>query len=147
MEGTPSVGLQEAVLKALSNWKDCNTRSRRSEFWWVYLICVLIEIPLAVLAQIIMDKFISIVGLIIYLVALVIALFMICVMFSLAIRRLHDTGREGWWILIGLVPVVGGVILLVFMILDSQREANDYGPSSKYSSSSSPGEDSSSKMV
>ena len=142
MEGTPRVGLQEAILKAITNLKDCNSRSRRSEFWWVWLICALIEIPLSVLAQIIMIEFNTIVGLIIYFVVLAIAIFMMCVMIPLAIRRLHDSGRTGWWILIGFVPLVGEIILLIFMIKDSQREANDYGPSSKYSSSSSGGDSS-----
>ena len=47
------------------------------------------------------------------------------------VRRLHDTGRSGWWILIGLVPFVGGIVLLVFMFLDSQPGNNQYGPNPK----------------
>ena len=50
---------------------------------------------------------------------------------GLAVRRLHDTGRSGWWILIGLVPLIGGIILLVFYVLDSQPGTNRYGPNPK----------------
>ena len=50
---------------------------------------------------------------------------------AVTIRRLHDTGRSGWWCLIGLVPVVGGIVLLVFMCLDSTPGANAYGPNPK----------------
>jgi len=52
---------------------------------------------------------------------------------GLAVRRLHDTGRSGWWILIGLVPLIGGIILLVFYVLDSQPGTNQYGPNPKES--------------
>jgi len=47
------------------------------------------------------------------------------------IRRLHDTGRSGWWLFIGLIPLIGAIILLVFMVSDSQPETNQYGPSPK----------------
>jgi uncharacterized membrane protein YhaH (DUF805 family) len=51
---------------------------------------------------------------------------------AVAVRRLHDTGRSGWWLLIGLIPLVGPIVLLVFYLLDSDREPNAYGPSPKY---------------
>ena len=50
--------------------------------------------------------------------------------FSVSIRRLHDTGRSGWWWLIGLTGI-GGIVLLVFYCLDSQPGANKYGPNPK----------------
>ena len=46
-------------------------------------------------------------------------------------RRLHDIGKSGWWWLIVLVPFVGAIVLLVFMFLDSQPGANEYGPNPK----------------
>lgn len=49
---------------------------------------------------------------------------------AVQVRRLHDTGRTGWWILIGLVPIVGGIVLLVFCVLDSVPD-NAYGPNPK----------------
>jgi len=52
---------------------------------------------------------------------------------AVAIRRLHDTGRSGWWILIGLVPLVGPIVLLVFFVQDSQPGSNQYGPNPKES--------------
>jgi uncharacterized membrane protein YhaH (DUF805 family) len=50
---------------------------------------------------------------------------------AVTVRRLHDTGRTGWWILIGLIPVIGGIVLLIFMLLDSESGANQYGPNPK----------------
>jgi uncharacterized membrane protein YhaH (DUF805 family) len=49
---------------------------------------------------------------------------------AVAIRRLHDTSRTGWWILIGLIPIVGWIILIVFYVQDSHPD-NKYGPSPK----------------
>ena len=46
---------------------------------------------------------------------------------SVTIRRLHDTGRIGWWCLINLVPVVGWIVFLVYMVQDSQSGTNQYG--------------------
>jgi len=45
-------------------------------------------------------------------------------------RRLHDTGRSGWWLLIGLIPLVGWIILLVFFVQDS-KPSNQHGPNPK----------------
>ena len=48
-----------------------------------------------------------------------------------AVRRLHDTGRHGGWLLVGLVPVVGGAVLLYFLSRDSQAGNNRYGANPK----------------
>ncbi|MBB2988503.1 DUF805 domain-containing protein [Terracoccus luteus] len=50
---------------------------------------------------------------------------------ALTVRRLHDTGRSGWWIFLGMIPVIGSIVLLVFYATDSQRGANQYGKSPK----------------
>lgn len=47
---------------------------------------------------------------------------------GLGVRRLHDTGRSGWWLLIALVPIVGAIVLLIYFVQDSQPGANAYGP-------------------
>ena len=47
------------------------------------------------------------------------------------VRRLHDTNRSGWWILIGFIPLVGPLIMLVFTLQDSEPSANQYGPNPK----------------
>jgi uncharacterized membrane protein YhaH (DUF805 family) len=50
---------------------------------------------------------------------------------AVSVRRLHDTNRTGWWIFIGLVPLVGAIILIVFYATDSQPGDNQYGPNPK----------------
>lgn len=50
---------------------------------------------------------------------------------AVSIRRLHDTNRSGWWLLISLVPVIGTIVLIIFMVQDSQPDTNQYGPNPK----------------
>ena len=50
---------------------------------------------------------------------------------AVAIRRLHDTGRTGWWLLLALIPLIGAIVLIVFYCLDSQPGENEYGPNPK----------------
>jgi len=51
---------------------------------------------------------------------------------SLTVRRLHDIGKSGWWYLIGIIPLVGGILLLVWYCKDSQPGSNQWGHSPKY---------------
>lgn len=50
---------------------------------------------------------------------------------GVSIRRLHDTGRSGWWMLVGFVPLIGVLVLLVFMAQDSKPGQNQYGANPK----------------
>ncbi|MDE6380920.1 MAG: DUF805 domain-containing protein, partial [Muribaculaceae bacterium] len=47
---------------------------------------------------------------------------------GIAVRRLHDIGKSGWWIFISLVPIVGWILLIVWYCKDSQMQTNEYGP-------------------
>lgn len=50
---------------------------------------------------------------------------------AMSVRRLHDTGRSGWFLLLNLIPYIGGIIIFVFSVLDSQPGTNQYGPNPK----------------
>ena len=50
---------------------------------------------------------------------------------AVGVRRLHDTGRSGWWLLIGFIPLIGAIVLIVFFLFDSQPGTNAYGPNPK----------------
>jgi uncharacterized membrane protein YhaH (DUF805 family) len=47
---------------------------------------------------------------------------------AVLVRRLHDTGKSGWWVLLGFVPLAGGIVLLVFTVQQSEAAENTYGP-------------------
>lgn len=59
------------------------------------------------------------------------ALAMILPSIAVTVRRLHDTSRSGWWLLISLIPLIGGIVLLIFVCLDSTSGTNAYGPNPK----------------
>ncbi|MGW4226533.1 DUF805 domain-containing protein [Streptomyces bauhiniae] len=97
-------------------------RARRQEYWMFVLFNLIISIVLAIVDAA-LDT--SILGIVYFLAVLIPAL-------AVTVRRLHDTSRSGWWILISLIPLVGGIILLVFTVFDSKPETNEYGPNPKY---------------
>lgn len=122
------------ALKAFwSNYANFKGRARRSEYWFIQLFLVLTNIAVAAIDLALMDgdveRFIAnggggIVGLIWILVTIVPAI-------AVLIRRLHDTNRSGWWALIGLIPVAGAIVLLVFTVENSNNGVNKYGASPK----------------
>lgn len=115
----------DAVRSVLSQYVGFSGRARRSEYWWYVLFYVI----LAIVASII-DRAIGTdpgkVGIVSSLLGL--ALFLPSL--AVSVRRLHDTSRSGWWVLLGLIPLVGAIILLVWYCQDSHPD-NQYGPSPK----------------
>ncbi|WP_243398301.1 DUF805 domain-containing protein [Deinococcus koreensis] len=71
------------------------------------------------------------IGLISLILAVLYALAVFVPSLAVTVRRLHDTGKSGWWYLIGLIPLVGGLVLLVFTVLDSEPGSNRWGPNPK----------------
>ena len=133
------MGFGEAVKSFWSHYSKFKGRSRRSEYWWIQLFLVLTNLAVAAIDLALMngdvDRFIAnggggIVGLIWILVTIVPAL-------AVLVRRLHDTGKTGWWALIGFVPLIGGIVLLVFTVLDSDSGENKFGESPKVSPAAS----------
>jgi uncharacterized membrane protein YhaH (DUF805 family) len=113
-----------AVLK---KYADFNGRARRKEYWMYTLINIVIIFVLEI-AGITMMK--NTLGIIILGVMGIYCLATLLPSLAVAIRRLHDTGRSGWWLLICFVPFVS-LILLYFMVIDGQPGANEYGPNPK----------------
>lgn len=108
-------------MKALKNYVGFEGRARRKEYWNFALFNFLISLALAVVdAMLETGVLTGLYGLAVLLPGL-----------AVSVRRLHDTNRSGWWLLIGLVPVVGAIALLVFALLDSDPGPNRYGPSPK----------------
>jgi uncharacterized membrane protein YhaH (DUF805 family) len=127
------LGFSEALRSFWGNYRNFKGRARRSEYWLIQLFLVVTNLAAAVIDFVLMngdvERFIAnggggIVGLIWILATIVPAV-------AVLVRRLHDTGRSGWWALIGFVPVAGAIALLVFTVADSEAQQNSYGPSPK----------------
>jgi uncharacterized membrane protein YhaH (DUF805 family) len=113
-------------LKVLKAYAVFTGRARRKEYWMFVLISVLIAIGLAVL-DVVLGLRVGGKGLLSTLYSLAVLIPAL----SVAVRRLHDTNRSGWWLLLGLLPVVGSLVLLVFFVLDSTPGTNRFGPNPK----------------
>lgn len=123
-----------AVRSVLSKYVDFSGRARRSEYWWFALFSVLVGIvTFALDAALGTDFEGSSSGLITVIANL--ALFLPSL--AVAVRRLHDTDRSGWWLLIALIPIIGAIVLLVFFVQDGTAGQNRFGPSPKYQSATS----------
>ena len=125
----------EAVKSFWSHYATFKGRARRSEYWFIQLFLIVTNLAVAAIDLALMggdvDRFMAnggggIVGLIWIFVTIVPAL-------AVLVRRLHDTDKSGWWVLLGLVPFVGGVVLFVFTVLDSTAGENKHGASAKTS--------------
>lgn len=113
-------------LEVLRKYAVFSGRARRKEYWTFTLINILISIVIGFIDQLIGIKVLHI-GLLGLLYSLAVLIPSIAVGF----RRLHDTGRSGWWVLIGLIPILGWLVLIIFTIQDSEPQENEYGPNPK----------------
>ena len=105
------MGFIGAIKTVLGNYANFSGRSCRSEYWWWTLFSVLwCWIPI---------------------VNILLALVFFIPSLAVAIRRLHDIGRSGWWILLGVIPVIGSLVLLVFYCTDSKPGVNEWGENPK----------------
>lgn len=103
----------------LQNYANFAGRAGRAEFWWFVLANFIVSLVLNLLGQA-ADLF--------GIVALLYALAVLVPSIAVGIRRLHDIGKPGVWILIGLIPIVGTIILIVWAAQPGQPGPNEWGP-------------------
>jgi uncharacterized membrane protein YhaH (DUF805 family) len=126
LQGGP-VGFGEAIQQAFRNGFVYRGRASRSAYWWFFLFQVIAEIVLELIIFIplaaINNSGVTAVGALVLGIAF---LYLALVGLALLVRRLHDTDKSGWWVLIALVPFVGPIILLVFTVLEGTPGPNRY---------------------
>ncbi|MER7460273.1 DUF805 domain-containing protein [Micromonospora sp. NPDC126480] len=120
----------DAIKSVLSQYVGFRGRARRSEYWWFALFTMILNVVAVILDGALGTKLGSdpgstgVIGLIVTLALLLPGL-------AVSVRRLHDTDRSGWWLLIGLVPLVGFIVLLVFFVKDGTQGSNRFGADPK----------------
>lgn len=107
-------------LLALKQYGTFSGRARRKEYWYFVLFYLMVLIGLSLLDALLGFGLLS----------TVFVLAMLLPNIAVGVRRLHDTGRSGWWLLIGMVPLLG-LVLIYFLVLDSEPGDNPYGPNPK----------------
>jgi uncharacterized membrane protein YhaH (DUF805 family) len=103
----------ESIRTCLTKYADFTGRASRSEYWWFVLFFVLVSTALNIINPS---------GMLSGLFSLALLLPII----AAEVRRLHDTNRSGWFILLNLIPIIGWIILLVWKVQKSDEGANQY---------------------
>ena len=116
-------GIIDWFKKGLRNYTNFSGRARRKEYWYFLLIQTGLMIIAMILDTIIFDTGVG-------LFYILVALGLFIPNLAVTIRRLHDTNRSGWWILISLIPLLG-ILLIVFLASDTKFESNQWGSPAK----------------
>ena len=133
----------DLMFQPLRKYADFTGRARRMEFWLFWLLLIGIEIVFSILIGMVGGSMTALVDPSVGMAAMsgpamglwavygLIMLGLLIPSLAVSMRRLHDTNRSGWWILIGLIPFLGALVLIVFYLLDGTPGPNKYGPDPK----------------
>jgi len=110
----------EYFIGALKKYADFEGRATRKEYWMFILFYLILYVVLVVIDSSMESLLLS----------TIFSLGLLVPSISVAARRLHDTGRSGWWQLISLIPIIGTIVVIIFLVQDSHEE-NKYGPKPK----------------
>ncbi|WP_312557252.1 DUF805 domain-containing protein [Empedobacter brevis] len=118
------------------NYANFSGRARRSEYWYFvlcnFIITLILYIPMIIAIAINGNS--DSPGALFYLAYGLLMIYAIATFIpslAVVVRRLHDTGKSGWYYLIGLIPLVGVILLLIWLFSDSQPGSNNWGPNPK----------------
>ncbi|RZJ23001.1 MULTISPECIES: DUF805 domain-containing protein [unclassified Acinetobacter] len=109
-------------VKCLKNYATFTGRARRKEYWFFALVQFIILVIAQIIDTILGTEFV-------FYAIVVLALFIPSL--AVAVRRLHDTGRSGWWFLIALIPLIGTILLIVWLATETKQETNKWGQPAK----------------
>jgi uncharacterized membrane protein YhaH (DUF805 family) len=110
----------QAIKTCLNKYATFSGRAQRSEYWYFFLFMVVVNVVASVLDSAIFGDIP-----VLYLIA---TLAIIVPSIAVGVRRLHDTDRSGWWLLLGFIPVVGAIVLIVFFCQPGTVGLNQFGP-------------------
>jgi len=116
----------EWMLMPLKRYADFSGRSRRKEFWMFMLFILIVYIAIIALSVIGGEAVAGILGI----VLIVFALGIFIPSLAVQVRRFHDQGKSGWFVLLNLIPIVS-LVVLVFMCIEGDKGPNEYGPDPK----------------
>lgn len=126
------------MLTAFKKYAVFEGRARRSEYWLFVLFQILVSIGLGVVGGV-LDSVMGTgpgqsgmpYGMVSLTLACISGLVFLIPSIAVAVRRLHDTDKSGWFLLLGLIPLLGALILLIFYCLDGTPGPNKFGPDPK----------------
>lgn len=117
---------QESISTCLTKYAEFTGRAPRSEYWWFVLGQFLIGFVAGFVAGMI-GHILGMGGTLANIVNIIVTLGLLLPGIAVAIRRLHDTGRSGWWYLLVFIPIIGWLALLFWFVQPSDEGSNEYG--------------------
>jgi uncharacterized membrane protein YhaH (DUF805 family) len=112
------MGFADAITVCFAKYAVFAGRARRSEYWFFALFEALVNIVAGVIDNLVNSDWPS----------MLVSLGLLLPSLAVAVRRLHDIDRSGWWLLIGLIPVVGWIVLLIWACMKGTAGPNRFGP-------------------
>lgn len=106
------MNFQTSVQTCFKKYAEFNGRASRSEYWWFALALFLLSLVLAAVSMTLVNLF---------------SLATLLPSLAVGARRLHDTDRSGWWQLLYLIPVIGWIVMIVFLVQQGKTEDNRFG--------------------
>ena len=102
----------DAIQVCFQKYVDFSGRAKRPEYWWFFLFCILGSLGLEMVSS---------------MLSWIFSLATLLPSLAVGARRLHDTSRSGWLQLLWIVPIIGWIIMIVFLVQEGQSEDNRYG--------------------
>jgi uncharacterized membrane protein YhaH (DUF805 family) len=103
------MNFQDSIKICFTKYAEFTGRASRPEYWWFFLFNVLVSVVLAIFSQGLSSLF---------------SLATLIPRLAVGARRLHETNRSGWWQLLWLVPVVGWIVIIIFLAQEALPEEN-----------------------
>jgi uncharacterized membrane protein YhaH (DUF805 family) len=126
------MGFTEAIRSGFDNYANFNGRASRPAYWWWFLFGVLVSLVTRVLDGLLGSNVVRYdqygMGVSIGIISGLVGLGLLLPSIAVLVRRLHDTDRSGWWYWIILIPILGWLVLLYFLVSAGTPGANRYGP-------------------
>lgn len=118
------MGMQEAVRAVFGKYAEFTGRARRQEYWWFGLFVVIVGLVLSVIESVLFGRAMGHYGIL----SGIWNLATLLPSLGVAIRRMHDVGRSGWWLLILFIPLIGALVVLYWFVQRGTVGPNEYGP-------------------
>jgi uncharacterized membrane protein YhaH (DUF805 family) len=116
----------QAISAGFNNYVNFSGRASRSELWFWVLFIIIVNIVAGVIDGVVFGT--GTMGGKIGVISTLVGLALLIPSLAVEVRRLHDTDRSGWWLLLGLIPLIGAIILIVWFCTRGTPGPNRFGP-------------------
>lgn len=112
----------DSVRTVFSKYAVFSGRATRPEYWWWVLFSIIVSVVTGILDVVVATPLLGF-----EMFGIISSLALLLPSLAVSVRRLHDIGRSGWWLLIGLVPIIGWLVLIYWHVQPSAEGQNEYG--------------------